>query len=74
MGLHEQQHVVTWKGGETMTGAEVREMILAAGLRLWQVADKLGMTDNNFSRRLRHDFNAAEVDTIRSIIKELQAK
>lgn len=57
-----------------MTGAEVREMILAAGLRLWQVADKLGMTDNSFSRRLRHDFNAAEVDRIRSIIKDLQAE
>lgn len=57
-----------------MTGAEVREMILSAGLRLWQVADRLGMTDNSFSRRLRHDFNQTEVDRVRQIIKELQAE
>lgn len=57
-----------------MTGAEVREMILAAGLRLWQVADRLGMTDNSFSRRLRHDFTQSEVDRVREIIDELQTK
>lgn len=57
-----------------MTGAEVREMILAAGLRLWQVADRLGMSDNSFSRRLRFDFKEAEVEQVKQIIDELKAK
>lgn len=57
-----------------MTGAEVREMILAAGLRLWQVADRLGMSDNSFSRRLRFDFKESEVEQVKQIIDELKAK
>lgn len=57
-----------------MTGSEVRAMILDSGVRLWQVADGLGVTDNSFSRRLRKDFTEAEVDRIKSIIADLQAK
>lgn len=57
-----------------MTGAEVREMIIHAGLRLWQVADKLGMSDGNFSRRLRFDFNESEVEQVKKIIDELKTK
>ena len=57
-----------------MTGAEVREMILAAGVRLWQVAERLEMTDNSFSRRLRHDFTKEEVDRVQQIIKDLRTE
>ena len=57
-----------------MTGAEVRQMIVDSGVRLWKVADRLGITDNSFSRRLRHDFTNAEVEKVRQIIKELQAE
>lgn len=74
MKVPEQQQIATQKGGEKMTGAEVREMILAAGLRLWQVADRLGMSDNSFSRRLRFDFKESEVEQVKQIIDELKAK
>ena len=57
-----------------MTGAEVRQMILESGVRLWKVADTLGITDNSFSRRLRHDFTNEEVEQVRQIVKELQAE
>lgn len=54
-----------------MTGIEIKSVIKSSGLRLWQVAQALGMNDGNFSRRLRRPFNAAEVEKIKSIINEL---
>lgn len=55
-----------------MSGAEIKAFILSEGVKLWQVADKLGITDGNFSRRLRKSFNANEVEQIKTIINELK--
>lgn len=57
-----------------MTGAEIRDMILDSGLRLWRVAEKLGMTDTTFSKRLRHDFSDEEAERIKNAIGEIKAK
>ena len=54
-----------------MSGVEIKEMIKASGLNLWQVAEVLGMNDGNFSRRLRKPFNDEEVAKIKAIISEL---
>lgn len=43
----------------------------AAGVYLWQIADKLGMRDNEFSRKLRKELSAEKKAEIRAIIKEL---
>ena len=56
-----------------MTGAEMKELIISAGLKLWQVGEALGMNDGNFSRRLRKPFNDAETARINEIIAELNA-
>lgn len=55
-----------------MSGAEVKNFILSEGVRLWQVADKIGITDGNFSRRLRKAFDANEVEQIKAIVSELK--
>lgn len=57
-----------------MSGKEIRERIITAGLNLWQVADAYGVTDATFSRKLRHDFNDAETNKLLAIIDELKAK
>ena len=57
-----------------MTGAEIKSIILDSGLKLWQVADRFGCTDGNFSRKLRHDFNEADTEKIKAIVKELKAE
>lgn len=57
-----------------MKGAEIKNRILAAGLKLWQVADKFGCTDGNFSRKLRKDFSEADTEKVLSIIAELKAE
>lgn len=41
------------------------------GVALWRVADKLGINDGNFSRKLRHELSETETSDILNIISEL---
>lgn len=54
-----------------MQNMEIRHEIAAAGLRHWQVAEKFGLNDGNFSRKLRHELSDADKTKIRAIIAEL---
>lgn len=54
-----------------MRNSDIRQEIKSAGLRLWQIAEALGMQDSTFSRRLRHELPAAEKEKLRAIIAEL---
>ena len=56
-----------------MTNLEIRRTAAAAGVKLWQVADALGIADSSFSRKLRKELPAAEQEKILGIIKELEA-
>lgn len=58
-------------GGRTVKNLDVRDAVSNAGLRLWQIADKLGVADCNFSRKLRHELPDEEKERIFSIIAEL---
>ena len=57
-----------------MTGQEVRDEIINSGVRLWQVADILGVTDSTFSRKLRHDFSEEEVEQVRTAIEKIKTE
>ena len=59
------------KGDLFMDGTEVKAMIRNSGVKLWEVADKLGMNDGNFSRRLRKPFSTEEVKRITEITESL---
>lgn len=54
-----------------MQNNEIREEIKAANLRFWQVAEKFGLNDGNFSRRLRHELSDADKTKSREIIADL---
>lgn len=54
-----------------MNGQEVKAFIKGAGVKLWEVAEVLGMSDGNFSRRLRKPFGNEEVENIKCIVNEL---
>lgn len=56
-----------------MANLEIRRTAAAAGVKLWQVADILGIADSSFSRKLRKELPAAEQEKILGIIKELEA-
>ena len=55
-----------------MKNQDIRNEITEAGLKLWQIADELGMADSNFSKLLRKEFSAEKKEEIRGIIKKLK--
>lgn len=59
---------------KSMSGAEIKEEIQKAGLKLWQVAYAYGVTDSHFSRLLRKDFTDEQTEKILSIINELKGE
>lgn len=56
-----------------MCNLDIRLETAKAGMKLWQIADKLGITDSYFSRKLRKELPNAEKEKIRDIIAELKA-
>lgn len=57
-----------------MCNSDVRCEILASGLKLWQIAEALGITDATFSRKLRKELPDETKTQIREIIAELVEK
>jgi len=51
---------------------DIEVAIVSAGLRKYQIADKLGITDGNFSRKLRKELTKCEKQKIFQAIKELK--
>ena len=49
----------------------IRDSAKAANIRLWEIADHLGITDASFSRKLRHELPVDEQNEIIRIINEL---
>jgi hypothetical protein len=50
---------------------DIRQEARAAGIRLWQIAEKYGLNDGNFSRKLRQELLYKEKVKIREIIFEI---
>lgn len=50
---------------------EVRSAAASAGVKLWQIADALGVNDGNFSRKLRKEFTLEEKERILEIIDRI---
>lgn len=57
-----------------MVNQDIRKAAAEAGVKLWQIADALGIADSSFSRRLRKELSKEEKDRILKIVKELEAK
>lgn len=41
------------------------------GVRLWQVAEKYGITDATLSRKLRKEFSKEDADAFRSYVDDI---
>lgn len=54
-----------------MSNMEIREAAKGAGVRLWEVAAAYGVSDGNFSRKLRQELPQAEREKILTIIHRL---
>lgn len=55
-----------------MKNKDIRSEIAERGFKLWQIADKLGMNDGNFIRKLRHELPDDEKRRVLDIIAELE--
>ncbi len=55
-----------------MQNMDIRQEAKSAGVKLWQIAEGLGINDGNFSRRLRRELPEQEKARIRTIIKGLK--
>jgi len=50
---------------------DIRLKAGGAGVKLWQIAEKLGMASSNFSSKLRHELPQEEKEKIFEIIEKL---
>lgn len=50
---------------------DVRQKASSAGLKLWQIAEALGIADYTLSRKLRKELPDDEKEQIFSVIREL---
>ena len=55
-----------------MNNTDIRAEVQEAGLKLWEVADALGIkSDSSFSRKLRRELSMDEKKKIRKVIMRL---
>lgn len=54
-----------------MENQDVRRTAAGAGVKLWQIAEALGIADCSLSRKLRRELPAEEKERIFSIIRQL---
>lgn len=57
-----------------MTGTEVKQLAKQNGVYLWQIAEKLGINDGNFSRKLRKPLSDEDTERVLSAIDQLKAE
>ncbi len=54
-----------------MCNLKIRTAAKDAGVKLWQIADRLGMNDGNFSRMLRKELPREQQREILGIIEDI---
>ena len=57
-----------------MCNQEIRDAAKKNGVKLWQVADRIGMNDSNFSRKLRKELPDNERMEILAIITDINSE
>lgn len=55
-----------------MVNQEIKAEAVKAGIKLWQIAEAIGLSDSNFSRKLRHELPEDDKQRILSVIADLQ--
>lgn len=54
-----------------MENQKIKDAAKAAGVRLWEVAEAIGISDGAFSRKLRRDLPEVEQRKILNIVEDL---
>ena len=54
-----------------LTNRDLRLAAAGRGIKLWQIAEEMGILDSNLSRKLRHELSESEKARIMEIIERL---
>lgn len=54
-----------------MENIEIRTAYMAAGIKQWQLAKALGLSETHFSRKLRQELSTEEKDRVIATIEKL---
>lgn len=54
-----------------MINRELKLYAASKGVRLWQVAEKFGITDAAFSRKLRKEFSTEDAEQFKKYVDEI---
>lgn len=57
-----------------MKNLDIREDAKRSDVKLWQIADKLNISDNWFSRLLRHELPDEKKEEIRAAIQQITSE
>lgn len=56
---------------EMVCNTDIREAAIRSGIKLWQIADRLGVTDSTFSRKLRKELDPESKKRIMAIVSDI---
>lgn len=57
-----------------MNNRELKLYAASKGVRLWQVAEKFGVSDVAFSKKLRHELSKEDAEQFKVYVDEIASK
>lgn len=57
-----------------MENKAIKDAARIQGVKLWEIAERLGICDTTFSRKLRRQLQPEETERILAIIEEISAE
>lgn len=57
-----------------MSNVDIRVKATESGVKMWQLAERLGIHEGTFSRKLRHELPEEEKNKILALIDEIAEK
>lgn len=54
-----------------MQNQDIRRAAAGAGVKLWRIAEAMGMADSSLSRKLRHELSPEEKERVYAVIRRL---
>lgn len=56
-----------------MSNLRIREAAMRKGVKMWEIADAIGITDFHFSRKLRKELPLQEQERLLNVINSIAA-
>ena len=57
----------------TKANADLREKISSSGIKQWELADRLNISEGTLTRRLRHEVNEAQRNEILTALDDIRS-